>query len=395
MSRLLISRNPDLQRLRADGFEIEVRSNLLLVHSVPYVNSRREVALGILVSELTTASPGVLDRPGTHQIHFVGEHPCRPDGSELVQIKNGSTLYPLAEGLVANHYFSNKPRVGYYVDYYEKVTTYVRVISDQARAIDPKADARTFKTIEPIEEDSVFLYEETASSRAGIQQISSSLKPQRIAIIGLGGTGAYVLDLVAKTHASEIHLYDGDAFRPHNAFRCPGAASRATLDRRLSKVAYLTEVYSAMRKGIVPHETMVTDENVHELSAYDFLFICVDKGSVRRLIVEALQASAVRFIDVGMGVNMTDDKEHLWGTCRITTSTPGTRAQAIARIPKADRDDELYGSNIQIADLNCLNATLAVIKWKRLSGFYLNDRAEYDSTFNLGLNQLTNEEPDS
>lgn len=93
-----------------------------------------------------------------------------------------------------------------------------------------------------------------------------------------------------------------------------------------------------------------------------------------------------------MGVNMTDDKLHLWGTCRVTTSTPATRAQALARIPKVDRDDELYGSNIQIADLNCLNAVLAVLKWKRLSGFYLDDRTEFDCTFNVGLNQLTNEE---
>jgi hypothetical protein len=393
MSRQLISRNPDLRRLQAEGFEIEVRSNLLLVHSVPYANSRGEVALGILVSELTTASPGVLDRPGTHQIHFVGEHPCKPDGSELVQIKNSTGQYPLAEGVVANHYFSNKPRAGFYADYYEKVTSYVRVISNQARAIDPKADARTFKTIEPIEEDSVFLYEETASSRAGIQTISAILKPQRIAIVGLGGTGAYVLDLAAKTHANEIHLYDADIFRPHNAFRCPGAASRSMLDRRLSKVAYLAEVHSVMRKGIVPHEVMITEENVGELAGFDFVFICVDKGAVRRLIVEALQASTVRFIDVGMGVNMTDDKQHLWGTCRITTSTPKTRDQAIARIPKVDRDDELYGSNIQIAELNCLNATLAILKWKRMSGFYLDDRAEYDSTFNVSLNQLTNEEP--
>jgi len=198
---------------------------------------------------------------------------------------------------------------------------------------------------------------------------------------------------VAKTHAGEIHLYDGDAFRPHNAFRSPGAASRAALDRRLSKVVYHAEVHSAMRKGVIPHEVMITEENVGDLAGYDFVFICVDKGSVRRLIVESLQDSAVRFIDVGMGVNLTDDKGHLWGTCRITTSTPETRSQAMARIPKADRDDELYGSNIQIAELNSVNAALAVFKWKRITGFYLDDRAEYDSTFNVGLNQLTNEEP--
>lgn len=396
MSRQLISRNPELKRLQDEGFEIEVRSNYLLVHAVPYVNSRSQVVLGTLVSELTMSSPSVLDRPGTHQIHFIGEHPCKPDGSELVQIKNGSADYRLADNLVAHHYFSNKPKSGAYANYYEKITSYVRVISDQARAIDPTADARTYKTIEPIEEEElVFVYEDTASSRAGIQRIATRLKQQRIAIVGLGGTGAYVLDLVAKTHVREIHLYDGDPFRQHNAFRSPGAASRVVLERRLSKVAYLAEMYSVMRTSIVAHEVMITEANVADLIDFDFVFICVDKGTVRRLIVETLEPHPTRFIDMGMGVNMTDDNEHLWGTCRMTTSTPATRERARARIPRADRDEELYGSNIQIADLNCLNATLAVIKWKRLSGFYLNDRAEHDSTFNVSLNQLTNEEPES
>ena len=90
---------------------------------------------------------------------------------------------------------------------------------------------------------------------------------------------------------------------------------------------------------------------------------------------------------------MTDDGEHLWGTCRVTTSYPETRTLAATSIPKVDRDEELYGSNIQIADLNCLNATLAVIKWKRWSGFYFDDRSEHESTFNLSLNQLSNKEP--
>ena len=86
MSRQLIDRSADLRRLRDEGFEIEVRSGLLLVHAVPYVTSRREVTLGILVSELTMAAPDQLDKPGTHQIHFIGEHPCKPDGTELVNI---------------------------------------------------------------------------------------------------------------------------------------------------------------------------------------------------------------------------------------------------------------------------------------------------------------------
>ena len=393
MSRLLISRNPDLQRLQNEGFEIEVRSNHLLVHAVPYVNSHRQVALGILISELSMISPEVLGKPSTHQMHFVGDHPCNPDGSELTQIKNGTGDYRLTDDLSAQHYFSNKPQSGAYDNYYDKITSYVRVISNQARAIDPTADAKTFKVIEPVQEDSVFLYADTASSRAGIQRLANKLKHQRIAIIGLGGTGAYVLDLVAKTHVREIHLYDGDAFHQHNAFRSPCAASIADLERKLSKVHYLAEKYGVMRTNIVAHDVMITEANVAELANYDFIFICVDKGTVRKLIIDALEQQATCFIDVGMGVNMTDDGEHLWGTCRVTTSYPETRTLAATSIPKVDRDEELYGSNIQIADLNCLNATLAVIKWKRWSGFYFDDRSEHESTFNLSLNQLSNKEP--
>ena len=315
-------------------------------------------------------SPEVLGKPSTHQMHFVGDHPCNPDGSELTQIKNGTGDYRLTDDLSAQHYFSNKPQSGAYDNYYDKITSYVRVISNQARAIDPTADARTFKVIDPVQEDSVFLYADTASSRA-----------------------AYVLDLVAKTHVREIHLYDGDAFHQHNAFRSPCAASIADLERKLSKVHYLAEKYGVMRTNIVAHDVMITEANVAELANYDFIFICVDKGTVRKLIIDALEQQATCFIDVGMGVNMTDDGEHLWGTCRVTTSYPETRTLAATSIPKVDRDEELYGSNIQIADLNCLNATLAVIKWKRWSGFYFDDRSEHESTFNLSLNQLSNKEP--
>lgn len=389
MSRQLISRNPSLQRLLDEGYEIEVRSNLLLVHSVPYANARREVALGTLVSELTMVSPGLLDRPGTHQIHFIGEHPCKSDGSDLVQIRNQSTEFKLADNITAHHYFSHKPRSGAYLDYYEKVVTYARVISDQAKVIDATADAKTFKVIEPIEEGSIFQYEDTASSRAGIQRITSRLKAQRIAIVGLGGTGAYVLDLVSKTPVLEIHLYDADFFRPHNAFRSPGAASRAQLDLRLTKVAHLAGIYSAMHRGIVRHEVMVSEVNVDELARYDYIFLCVDKGTVRQLVLEHLAATAVCVIDSGMGINMTEDQEHVWGTCRVTTSTQHTREEALKRIPKVDRDEEIYGSNIQIADLNCFNASLAVVKWKRMSGFYVDDRKEYDTTFSINLNQLS------
>ncbi|MFJ2994944.1 ThiF family adenylyltransferase [Pandoraea sp. NPDC087047] len=389
MSRLLISRNSQLQRLIDDGYDIEIRSGHLLVHSVPYVTSNKQIALGVVVSEMSMATPDVLGRPSTHQVHFIGEHPCKADGSDLIQIRCQSAEFKLAEGITAQHWFSNKPQRGYYEDYYEKITSYVRVISSQAKALDPSVDARTFKTREPIEDDSVFLYQDTASSRAGIQRLAARFQKQRIAIVGLGGTGSYTLDLVAKTHVAEIHLFDADVLRPHNAFRLPGAVSREMLDRELTKVKYFSENYSTMRRGVVPHEVMIAENNVMELASFDYVFLCVDRGEVRQLVLRALEDTQVVVIDVGMGLNLTDDQESIWGTCRVTSSTPSTRAIALSRVPKADRDEELYASNIQVADFNCLNAALAVTKWKRMSGFYLDDHSEYESTFSVNLNQVS------
>ena len=47
--------SPDLQRLQNEGYELEIRSGFLLVKSVPYVNTRKEVKRGTLVAKLVLA----------------------------------------------------------------------------------------------------------------------------------------------------------------------------------------------------------------------------------------------------------------------------------------------------------------------------------------------------
>jgi hypothetical protein len=49
MSPPLISRSPDLARLKEDGYEVEIRANHLVLRNVPYVNAKREVKRGLLV----------------------------------------------------------------------------------------------------------------------------------------------------------------------------------------------------------------------------------------------------------------------------------------------------------------------------------------------------------
>lgn len=392
MSQQLISRSPDLKRLRDEGYDVEVRGGHLLIKRVPYVNSSKDIKFGTLVSTLSLTD-NVTILPDTHVVNFAGDHPCHKDGSEIVQIKHSSNRQELDRGLVVDHMFSSKPTTGAYKDYYEKMTTYAAILASPAQSIDPAVTAKTFPVIESQEEESVFNYIDTASSRAGIAAVTRKLELRTIGIVGLGGTGSYVLDLVAKTPVREIHLFDGDTFSQHNAFRSPGAPSVDELRTQLQKVAYWKEQYSRMRRNIVAHDFYIDGSNVDCLREMEFVFLCLDRGGVKKLIVDKLEEWGTPFVDVGMGIELVD--EALYGVLRITTSTVKKREHVKAknRIPFSDGDgNDDYARNIQIADLNALNATLAVIKWKKLSGFYGDFDKEYYSTYTIDGNMLVNED---
>jgi hypothetical protein len=394
MSHPLISRDPHLQQLVNKGCVLEVRSQHLLIHTVPYVNSARQVFEdGVLVMALPGESSMV---PPNHTAYFIGAHPCTMDGAELVQIKNASNKQQLAPGLEIDHYFSAKPRAGNYADFYEKVSLYVEAISGPARVLRPGVTAYTFKPIATTEEESVFLYMDTASTRAGILVASHRFHGQKIAIVGLGGTGAYVLDLVAKTPVAEIHLFDGDTFYQHNAFRFPGAMSLAELEAAPKKVNHLHKVYGEMRRGVVPHPEMITPDNVHQLRDFDHVFLCVDKGSVRRLVVDALRGTRTQLFDVGMGVHVNEETQKVFGICRTSTLNETQHAHAERCIPMVDTEDHgIYRNNVQIADLNALNAALAVVRWKKACGFYADNGGEHHMAYTIATNIITNSETDT
>lgn len=388
MSQRLISRSPDLKRLRDEGYNLEVRSGYLLVTGVPYVNAGREVKRGILVSELTLALGDVTTTPGSHQAYFIGEHPCKQDGTPIAGIQH-SGRQQLAKDVTVDHGFSAKPKNGGYVDYYHKISVYTAIISAPARTLAPSVRAQTFAPIPADSDEDVFHYLDTASSRAGIAVVTSKLEGRKVAIVGVGGTGSYVLDLVAKTPVKEVHLYDGDEFLQHNAFRAPGAPAIEQFGTLPKKVDYFAALYGHMHKRIVSHPYHITESNIRELRDMDFVFVCIDGGAGKRVIVEGLEQLNRAFVDVGMGVETVDGR--LRGVLRTTTSTPLRRRHFRNRVPLADvGGNEDYDRNIQIADLNALNAALAVIKWKKLCGFYLDLDEEHHSSFTIDGNMLSN-----
>lgn len=384
-----INRSPDLKRLRDEGYEIEVSGGYLIVHHIPYVNSGREVNFGKLISTLSLNND-VTIKPDNHVINFMGEYPCNNDGSIITAIQHSGQMNQLLfEGIIINFSFSNKPPNGY-DNYYDKVTRYAEIISAPAKSIDTTATANTFKVIVDSADESVFNYIDSNSSRANIYQLNSKFKGQRVAIIGLGGTGSYILDFVAKTPVDEILLFDADEFLQHNAFRAPGAPSVEILNRQLKKVDYFSEIYSQIRKGIKSYPEKITEKNIELLRELSYVFICVDSNSARSMIISKLKDFGVTFIDAGLGVNVVDDI--LIGQLRVTTGTPEKYDHIPNRIGSASMEDDEYATNIQIADLNALNALMAVMKWKKLSGFYQDLKGEFNSTYTINTSQLINED---
>jgi hypothetical protein len=388
VSRRPLSRSADLVRLRNEGYEVAIRGDHLVVSHVPYVTAERTVELGTLVSTLNFAGD-TTTTPETHTIAFAGSVPCDAAGRRLDALINVEQIQEQVPGLPTNFVFSSKPMpAGQYPDYFTKVSTYVAILEHQAQLIDPTATARTFAPIADDEEDSVFLYADTASTRAGIEVITAKLAIDRVAVVGLGGTGAYLLDLLAKTPIKEIHLFDGDRFHQHNAFRAPGAASWAELSSTPFKVDYLAARYEPMRRGIVRHPSAVTTSTLQELDGMNFVFLAVDDGPAKRVIVTYLEDRGIDFIDVGMGLYAAD--ERLGGIVRTTLSrdTPASRTTAREQISFADDTGNEYVTNIQIADLNALNAAAAVIAFKKRIGFYLDLEPADTSIFTIDTGRL-------
>lgn len=395
MSSRLLSRSDDLQRLVAEGYEIGFKSHMLFV-LVPYVTSDASVAWGHLVTPIDVEVDQT-GRPSDHTVRFVGESgaagdlPCSSDGGPLSDVINDNNPTPIAEGVISSCGFSHKPTSGQYEDYFEKITSYVEILLDEVHGIDSSIDPRTFGPISVDEEDSVHRYFDSATSRAKIGAVSARTATQRVGIIGVGGTGAYILDAVAKTHAAEIHIFDPDVFETHNAFRSPGAAGLEELRDRPLKVDYHRATFDRMHRRITAHPEAVTAANAEDLQDLTFVFVAIDAGPAKRDIIEKLIAMGIPFVDSGMGVDQMDDA--LGGMIRTTRPEVGRIEQEWLDETfsfAADADDD-YDQNIQIAELNMMAASLSVIAWKKHIGFYRDFGREIESIYIIDGNRISNE----
>jgi hypothetical protein len=296
------------------------------------------------------------------------------DGAPIPNLGGGPTQLTLEDSsLVVERSFSNKPVGGNgFPDFFEKIESYTRVISGPAMEADRTATPYTFRVDKEVSSGSVFKFHDTLTSRAEIGDLAKKLSDDVVAIIGLGGTGAYLLDFMVKAPVKEIRAFDRDPFHVHNAYRSPG---RLLDDGELgkAKAEVYAQRYANFREGLRVEARFIDASCDAELEGVSFAFVCVDKGSSRSAIFDLLLAKKIPFIDVGMGLDRK--RVALSGMLRVTCYSAETgsemRAKNLAEMADAPGDE--YRTGVQISELNALNAALAVLRYKQIRGFYFDD----------------------
>lgn len=261
---------------------------------------------------------------------------------------------------------------------YDKITSYVRVLSHPAKALDPSATATPGAGWREVPDDLPFVYPDTGTARAGLAEMNAKFRGHRVGIVGLGGTGSYILDQVSKTWVDAIELFDGDVLDNHNAYRAPGAAPLEQLQRRPNKAEYFASVYSQMHTGITPHPFFVTADNLDLLGNCTFVFMAAADAEEKPTILAWLRNRGIPAIEVGMGIR--DEGGCLSGLLAVVNHFPGVSG-SVASASMGGANE--YDRNIQVADLNCLNAMLAVVNWKKYLSYYAEAQPVDDTIYRI------------
>lgn len=375
----LVSRNQDLKSLVDKGYAVGFDSGHLVVRDVPYLDHEKNLQIGAFVTKLEFVDKTQVKQQD-HQVFFCGAVPYHADGTPIQNLGGGPVQVTLNDPtLVVQRSFSNKPLApngnhdpNGFPDFFAKIESYVAIISGPAKQVYPEANPLTFRIDKEVTAGSVFKFHDTLTSRAEIGDLAKKLGVDVIAVIGVGGTGAYLLDFMVKTPVKEIRAFDRDAFHVHNAYRSPG---RLLEDGELGKpkADVYAHRYANFREGLRVEAKYIDASSEAELEDVTFAFVCVDKGSARKEIFDILLAKKIPFIDVGMGLNRK--RGALAGMVRVTyyPSDKGDEIRAKNHAEMADAPGDEYRANIQISELNALNAALAVVRYKQLRGFYVDD----------------------
>ncbi len=188
---------------------------------------------------------------------------------------------------------------------------------------------------------------------------------ERVAIIGLGGVGAWIADLIIKANPFEVRGWDYDCIEPKNILRMPGGLDPGTWIGR-PKAVWFQEVYSLVHSRVHGLNSKVLPENVHEvLGGTTFAFVAVDDADARLMICDALADAQIPFVVAGLSLVRMDKRVRI--SMRVITAHVGVSSwrHAIPQVGQAGQDD--YGS-LDLPDVYSMAASWAIQSWRKMKG---------------------------
>lgn len=364
----LANHNAVLKDLEETGYLVDFVGGYLVIFGLPYLDTNGQLQHGDWASPLDL-NGAAIDPPKDHQAWWRGSRPCDQQGREL-RLGGGPNKVTIKSDLTTDWAFSFKLQDNHgllrpYRSFEEKVRTYLDTISAPATAAFPDATPLAGIRAKAAAQGSPLQFPDTMSARYHLNDLSDRLRGRKVAIVGLGGTGSYILDFIARTHLKQISLFDDDKIHVHTIFRLPGFIPKAI---GKLKVEALAQQYGQWHAGIDAVAERITAENVARLKEFDFVFVSVDEGPARHLIIDWLSAKGVAFVDCGMGLNRS--AVGLGGIIRITGIDRKAFDDNIGsvRLPVENAKEDEYRTRPQITELNALNAAMAVIRFKQHFG---------------------------
>ncbi len=395
MSYSLINHSKDLSKLISEKYNIEIRGGYLIIKNVPYL-SQNEIKYADIVTSLNIDSQRQeTQQPTEHTVWWTGEIPYNSEGKSMkddlccAEWTNGHNL---GEDIVVYMQWSRMIKQDgqkrAYNDYYEQITTYIKEVSFHAESKTPGVLERSKNgEVNKDNSDERFVYINSSQYRNGTKGIEDKISDEIVAVIGVGGTGSYLVDVLVKTNIKELHLYDHDTIETDSAFRLAGAVHKNEFG--MAKVDWHEKSYKNIRaKGLHTHKNKIDNKNLDTLKNYNTVFIAVDNLNSRREIQRKCNELGVFHLSVGIGVEKEGENDsQLVGMVKIEKEYQVNNSRNSTNIVQNNQQPiiDIYRSNIQTAELNMLGAALAIIEWKIKKGIYRSDR---DSDHNL-LNYAT------
>lgn len=136
------------------------------------------------------------------------------------------------------------------------------------------------------------------------------LQSLRVAVVGLGGTGSPIANLLARTGVGELILIDKDPLDETNMNRVSGFTAE-DIDQNKAKTVekFINSLGLNIKVIAIPEHINESTNAIDALSSADVIFGCTDDVAGRDLLNQALYYYSQIYIDVGMSGNIDMDED--------------------------------------------------------------------------------------